>query len=201
MFPRILFIKIDWLDRYQGEDPPPTIFGPGALCGERFNFKPFDGGVFGAVPKGQRFGLAMADRHPWLVIWIAKPPAANPGNHQSAYRPAGWYEQATLLEGNRDRPEYAHDPAFPNFGQGRFQYTIHAAAKDAYLIPAERRQSFPEIPTKPVETEPTRFGNTMILYARCPGRFGTWRERYASIAEEIASRRNSADRCDQLRKS
>jgi len=156
MHDRILFIKIDWLDRYQGEEPPPPPV-PGDFCGERFNFKPFGGGVFGAVPRGQHFRLAMADRHPWLVIWIARPPSANPGNHQSTYRPVGWYEQATLLTGNQDRPEYARDPGFPNFGQGRFQYAIHTAAEDAYLIRAERRQFFPSVPTKPVETEPTRF--------------------------------------------
>jgi len=32
----------------------------------------------------------------------------------------------------------------------------------------------------------------MILYARCPGYAGEWREVYASIAEEIAGRRDCA---------
>jgi hypothetical protein len=39
----------------------------------------------------------------------------------------------------------------------------------------------------------------MILYAQCPGKPETWREGYASIAEDIAGRGDSAERCDQLR--
>jgi len=189
MHDRILYSKIDWLERYQGEARPPTPFGLGALCGERFNFMPFHDGVFGAVPRLKGFGLRQADHYPWLVIWIARPPIADhPGEYERTYWPVGWYEQATLLTNHQDRPEYPDDPNFPMFGNGRFTYIISTKANNAYLIPAENRRLYPEIPTKPLPSEPTRFGSAMILYARCPGKTETWREKYALIAEEIASR-------------
>jgi hypothetical protein len=195
MHDRILFIKVAWLDRFQGDDALPTNGPEESQYGERFNFKTFQGRVYGIDPaRHHGFTVKKADAHPWLVISIATPPEAGA---VKVYWPAGWYEQARLVTTRvlPERPEYAGDPNFPTFQNGhRFRYAIHTGAGDAYLIPEARRHSpFPEIPMNPHFLR-------LRIYARGPGQTAgeEWRERYALIAEEIITHRNLAERCDQV---
>jgi hypothetical protein len=124
---------------------PLPVAGPWeAQYGERFNFKPFNGRVYGTDPRHHTYVSLREAPHPWLVIMVAALP--NAGRVQ-AYLPVGWYEQATLVTA-RDlpqRPEYSEDPNFPRFQNGApFCYKMSADAAQAYVIPVDRRSAFPQ---------------------------------------------------------
>jgi hypothetical protein len=103
MHKQILFARIGWGDRYQGEDltgkfREPNESGSWAEC---FNFTsgplalcygyfpPM--GRYHAPPKPER-------KDGWLVVFCSKMTSEEP------LRPVGWYEEAMFQDDNNDRP-------------------------------------------------------------------------------------------------
>ena len=173
-FPRILFAKVAWADLYEGDE---LVAGHGFVQEhndghERFNFK--------ASPDGRYYGYLMPqangcpaprDRTGWLVIFVAR------WQGTGEFVPVGWYQNARILKGYRDRPEY---PQFELDRTGdRYSYVLEADShSDVHRIPPAERSAV-TVPSAP------RFVNAKFLYARGHGEWHPWRDEYLSVAERI----------------
>src|SRR5438105_13358576 len=94
MFDRILVAKLAWGSRYEGEQL--VGFSYKGAHGENFNFKSFDGQVYGLIPRVSP--KVHKKQHGWLVLFLAREHGNGP------LRPIGWYENATFEKG----PHPAH---------------------------------------------------------------------------------------------
>jgi hypothetical protein len=112
-------------------------------------------------------------RDGWLVLFVAPANVVGTG----VWRPIGWYEEACFASSyqNRPEPELQH-----------CLYTVSTQAKNAYVIPEEKRPSFPVL----ADDHFTR----KWVYARSPFHSGQWRERLAELAEQIVSRKSECIR-------
>ncbi|MGD0778824.1 MAG: hypothetical protein ABSC05_39105, partial [Candidatus Solibacter sp.] len=115
------------------------------------------------------------DKSGWLVIFVSRSGKDGP------LLPVGWYEDATFEDGYRERPEYAHDSAFPRH-RNRFPYTyvLVADAVKVHGIPAKSRMLYPEVPAQPSFLP-------SYLYARDTDPRHKAREDYAALAERITA--------------
>ena len=177
MIDQIVFARSELSSRERPNvlgDCLPT--GPDAdtLQPERFNFVPGANGLCYAMP----MSLGEAAPHPekrdgWLVLFVA------PENSVSTavWRPVGWYEEARLAGSYQRRPE-------PELRQ--YLYVVSTQAKNAYVIPGDKRASFPVIASDHFTKRWT--------YARSPSHSGKWRERLAELAEQIVSRKSECIR-------
>jgi len=68
----------------------------------------------------------------------------------------------------------------------RYLYIVSTQAKNAYVIPGEKRAAFPVIAGY-------RFTKRWT-YARSPSHNGKWRERLAELAEQVVSRKRECIR-------
>jgi len=95
-----------------------------------------------------------------------------------ALLPVGWYEDATIEKDYKERPEKDLEQ--------NYEYIFTTGTKSAYLIPKEKRSSFPTIPTEHFKR---CFG-----YARAPFHREHWRKTYADLAEKIVARKRLCKR-------
>ena len=173
MFDKILFARIGWSNEYRGETPCGHFQQPdeSLTWWEKFNFKPDDNGLcYGYMPPMGPYSSPPRPKDPrdWLVIFAA----TEDGRRDGPLLPVGWYEKATIEECYTPRPEKDLDQPY--------KYILTADAKSAYLIPKEKRSSFPTIPTEHFRR--------IFVYARSPYHQEHWRKVYADLAEEIVAR-------------
>jgi len=146
----MIFLRVGWMDRYQGLGSGDTITGGGSHVAEYgygheiFNFRPWDGRVYGYVqPPGAahntesdrtvnitRLGASKEDPAVAgvLAIWVA----TRPGGGMVV---VGWYRNATVYR-NWQPPPIGSDR---NYAGSDFGYFVTAAAKDATLLPVDER--------------------------------------------------------------
>ena len=155
---RMVFFRVGWMDKYRGVTTKDTISGGGAYVEthgfgfEVFNYKPFNGNVYGWVMPGRpggaaklstefsdnafaninlpRIGDSDSDKSisDVIVVWVATSPEGG------AYV-VGWYRNATVFLQPQEAPEGSqreHD--------GKpIGYVTTAKASDAVLIPKDER--------------------------------------------------------------
>lgn len=180
-FDQIVFARSEFSGREKGEDVlGDYVIGgrdPNTLQPERFNFvSGVDGRCYGyAMPVSQRDAAPRPQKHDgWLVLFVAPENAVG----TPVLRPVGWYEEACFAGSYQHRPE----PELQHY-----LYFVSTQAKSAYVIPGEKRPSFPVIAND-------HFTRKWV-YARSPFHSGKWRERLAELAEQIVSRKSE---CTQI---
>jgi len=179
-FDQIVFARTQFHGREKGEDvlEDYVIEGTDAntVQPEGFNFVPgADGRCYGyAMPMNPREGVPCPQkRDGWLVLFVAPENAVG----MAVLRPMGWYEEACFAGGYQHRPE----PELQHY-----LYIVSTQAQNAYVIPGEKRPSFPVIAND-------HFTRKWV-YARSPSHSGKWRERLAELAEQIVSRKSECIR-------
>jgi hypothetical protein len=171
MFDKILFARIGWGEAYRGEELAGNFREPNESGSwwERFNFKASVNGLcYGYVPPMGYYHTPPrpTNHHGWLVIFVA----TEDGRLDGALLPVGWYEEATIENDYKKRPEKDLDQSY--------EYILTTGTKSAYLIPKEKRSSFPTIPTEHFKR--------CFVYARSPVHREHWRIAYADLAERIS---------------
>jgi hypothetical protein len=146
----MIFLRIGWMTRYQGQTATDQITGGGAFVKEHgygheiFNFQPFEGKVFGYVqPPGsayngdsgpginiERLGASAQDdlRPGVIAIWVATSP-------QGGSLIVGWYKNATIYRHWQSPPTGANR----RYEGSEFGYYVTAASSDAILLPPDER--------------------------------------------------------------
>ena len=154
---RMIFLRVAWMNRYQGFTGGDTMTGGGAYVAEHgfghemFNFRPFQGSVYGygQPPRGGRrieyhrasINIDRLDAAPGdefvdrtLAVWVSLAPAG--GTFV-----VGWYQNAMVYRDWQPPPE----------GSGRNHdgeecgYYVTARAEDAVLLnPDERVFAVPQ---------------------------------------------------------
>ena len=164
----IVFFRIGWMEHYRGPDDE-HIRGGGRFVdenqwgGEVFNFRPFEGSVYGFVqPQGRlrinidRLGAADADDHVAgiLAVWVAKNPEPEGGSYI-----VGWYTNATVYR------EWQEPPPGSNrhIGGRNMEYNVTALADDAVLLPSDERQF--KIPRATGNRNRPGMGQSNVWYA------------------------------------
>jgi hypothetical protein len=145
-----IFLRIGWMSRYRGLTVGDEIKGGGAFVAEHgygheiFNFRPFEGRVYGYVqPPGtayndqpgsgidlQRLGAGRGDDSlsGVLAVWVATPP-------EGGSVIIGWYKNATVYRHWQKPPAGAQRThAGSDFG-----YYVSGASEDATLLPLDER--------------------------------------------------------------
>jgi hypothetical protein len=166
---RMVFLRVGWMNRYQGIIGGDTITSGGAYVTEHgygheiFNFKPFQQAVYGYVqPPGRtdrwqssrinlaRFGASSHDESVSgvLAVWVATTPTGG------AFV-VGWYRNATLYR------DWQPPPADSNrrYADADLGYYVTASSEDAVLLPPDERVF--SIPQKGTGS----FGQANIWYA------------------------------------
>ena len=146
----MIFLRIGWMNRYQGQTGSDQIRGGGAFVEQHgfgheiFNFQPSEGRVYGYVqPPGSgynqphgpaigihRLGAGDADEFMSgvLVIWVATSP-------QGGSYIVGWYANATVYRNWQPPPANANR----RYGGVDFGYYVTALSDDAVLLPPDER--------------------------------------------------------------
>jgi hypothetical protein len=146
----IIFLRIGWMHRYQGQTSADRIAGGGAFVKEHgygheiFNFQVFEGRVYGYVqpPKSgyneqtgpgfniDRLGASSTDDRisGVLAIWVATAP------HGGSFI-VGWYRNATIYR-YWQRPPTGSGR---RHGENELGYFVTAASEDATLLPPDER--------------------------------------------------------------
>jgi hypothetical protein len=146
---RMVFLRVGWMDRYQGLTSGDKISGGGAYVAEHgfgaeiFNYQPFQGTVYGYAQPHSRKGkweeatirLGRLGAAPdakalgsVLVVWVATSPSGG------AFV-VGWFRNATVYGTWQKAPS----------GSGRRHngldcgYFVTASSKDAVLVPPDER--------------------------------------------------------------
>jgi len=175
MQPKIVFLKTEWMRRYDGRDTDsigttmgfPKKFGIGH---EILNFRGVRGTTYGySAPKGGRkldltsLGASReaTQQDGVTIVWVAR----QRGN--AGTRVVGWYENATVFREYRKHPlAKRYRDLFKSRGlpveHRDLVYLACAASKDCHLIPEEDRNL--ELPRRKME-------NTLIWYADKSARF------------------------------
>ena len=180
VFDQIVFARSEFSGWQRGEDVPGDYVvsqqGAITLWPERFNFvSGEDGRCYGyAMPMSQRDTAPRSQkRDGWLVLFVAPENAVG----SAVLRPVGWFEEACFAGSYQHRPE-------PELQE--YLYIVSAPAHSVYVIPAEKRASFPVIANDHFTRK--------WMYARSPFHSGKWRERLAELAEQIVSRKSECVR-------
>ena len=146
----MIFLRIGWMNRYQGQTASDQITGGGAYVEEHgygheiFNFKPSDGQVFGYVqPPGTAYNgetgsginIARLGASPQesslsgvIAIWVAKSP-------QGGSFIVGWYDNATVHRRWQTPPPEANR----RYDGNEFGYYVKANSSNATLLPPDER--------------------------------------------------------------
>jgi hypothetical protein len=145
----MVFLRIGWMDRYQGKTGGDNISSGGAYVAEHgfgheiFNFQPFNGRVYGYVqPPGrknqwqeaqislERLGGSRADEfiRGVLVLWVATTPFGGASV-------VGWYRNATVYR----RWQPAPPGSDRKHGDVECGYYVVGDAADAALLPPDKR--------------------------------------------------------------
>lgn len=178
MFGQIVFARSELSNRVKGQDVlGDYVLGhpdAGTLQPARLNFvRGVDGRCY-AMPIRQCEAAPHPEKNDgWLVLFIA--PETSLGT--VVFRPVGWYEEACFARSYQHRPE----PELRHY-----LYIVSTQAEWAFLIPGEKRPSFPVIANDHFTRRWT--------YARSPSHSGKWRERLAELAEQIVSRKSECIR-------
>lgn len=186
---RMVFLRLGWMDRYQGLTGGDTISSGGAYVAEHgfgheiFNFQPFHGAVYGYVQppsrKDQweeakinltRLGASADDKSVSgvLAVWVATSPLGG------AFV-VGWYRNATVYRNWQPPPR----------GSGRRHsdtdcgYYVTTSVDAVLLAPDERVFSIPQ-------QGKGEFGQSNIWYADDPGQH---RQLRFNVLRYIESRR------------
>lgn len=135
---KILWVKFGWSDYYQGGTVGgdfPWLAEHGGKGHEAWNFKPADGRYYCYVPPQGAGGTPWnPDPRGWTVVCLARYP------RKTGIHVVGWYEDATLHGGYRNRPEAGvAGPAAQDGKTGDLLYSISAGR--AFLVPPELRVS------------------------------------------------------------
>lgn len=177
VFDQIVFARSELSGREKLQDVlGDVIRGPDAdtLQPARFNFVPGVDGLCYAMPMSQGEAAPHPEkRDGWLVLFVAPENSAG----TAVLRPVGWYEEACFAGSYQHRRE-------PELQQ--YLYIVSTQAKSAYVIPGEKRPSFPVIASYHFTRRWT--------YARSPSHSGKWREQLAELAEQIVSRKSECIR-------
>jgi hypothetical protein len=168
----VVFLRVGWMDRYEGIAGGDTISGGGSYIAEHgfgheiFNYLPFRNKVYGFVqargPKRNpadgkinlfRLGAEANDESVSgvLAVWVATAPSAG------AFV-VGWYRNATVY-GTRQPPPAGSARRHADEDIG---YYVTASRKDAVLLPPDERVF--SIPQK----GKGEFGQSNIWYADDP---------------------------------
>jgi hypothetical protein len=146
----MVFLRLGWMDRYQGISHGDAISGGGAYVAEKgygheiFNFAKFRGRFYGYAqpPRGghnqpglakirvEKLGALPSDNAASgvLAIWVATSPEGG------AYI-VGWYRNATIYRDWQPPPEGSmRDHAGQSFG-----YYVTARVEDSVLLPPDER--------------------------------------------------------------
>ena len=128
----MLFCHIAWMREYRGGDKEDTPEGGGSHSekAEKYNYKEFDGYMYGYAPTSKRtFNLerlgarAGEESVPDVtVVWTAIRPRTMGGGRCVV----GWYRNATVFRELKDH-------------SGRGSYNVMAAEEDCILIPPNQR--------------------------------------------------------------
>ncbi len=146
----MIFLRIGWMNRYQGQTAADQITGGGAFVKEHgygheiFNFQPFAGRVFGYVqPPGTAYNdqpgpgikidrLGASPNEDSLsgaiAFWVATSP-------QGGSYIVGWYENATIHRRWQSPPPEANR----RYEGNEFGYYVIAASSDATLLHPDER--------------------------------------------------------------
>ena len=146
----MIFLRIGWMNRYQGQTASDQITGGGAFVEEHgygheiFNFQPFNERVFGYVqPPGtayngesgpginiSRLGASSQDGSlsGVIAVWVATSP-------QGRSFIVGWYNNATIFRRWQTPPPEANR----RYKENEFGYYVTAASSDAILLPPDER--------------------------------------------------------------
>jgi hypothetical protein len=126
---KVLWVKIGWADRYQGDVVRGDFKHPAERRAEMFNFLPDEDGNYCGYT-GYMSGSSPSSDDPegWLAIFLARNPTGG-GMHI-----VGWYEDAELI-GSATR----RDVAFPPLPGQDFPPDYSITAATAYLVPSEHR--------------------------------------------------------------
>jgi hypothetical protein len=169
---RMIFLRIGWMNRYEGITRGDTISGGGAYIHihgfghEIFNFRPYRRSFYGYVQVPRRTGRwedakvnltrlgISADEESVsgvLAVWVATDP--NGGAFV-----VGWYDNATVFRTLQSPPSGADR----RYGDANCGYYITARTNDAVLLPADARTF--AVP----QQEKGGFGQSNIWYADDP---------------------------------
>lgn len=168
----MIFLRIGWMNHYQGQTATDQITGGGDFVKkhgyghEIFNFQPFAGRLFGYVqPPGtayndrsgpginiNRLGASSADDSlPGVIaVWVATSP-------QGSSFIVGWYENATVYR----RWQLPPPEANRRYQGNEFGYYVTAANSDAILLLPHKR-------VFPVPRGAGRMGQANVWYADSP---------------------------------
>jgi hypothetical protein len=132
---RVLWSKIGWAERYQGDPVSGDFDHPEAGRAEQFNFLPDSSGRFLAYV-GHHGGASPSSARPdgWTVIFLARKPGVT-GMHI-----VGWYEDAHLLGRYRTRKDASFPPSPDLPASAKLIYNV--TSPRGFLVPRAHR-SFP----------------------------------------------------------
>ena len=187
---RIVFLRVGWMDRYQGITGGDTISSGGAYVAEHgfgheiFNYQPFQNAVYGyAQPPGRkdrwkdakinltRLGASTDNKSVSgvLAVWVATSPSGG------AFV-VGWYRNATVY-GEWQPPPAGSARRHSDADCG---YYVTASGEDAVLLPPDERVfSIPQ-------QGKGEFGQSNIWYADDPAQH---RQLRLNVLRYVESRR------------
>lgn len=163
--PRILFLRVGWMQFYDGQTENDRIQGGGGFVAEHgygheiYNFRQFGGSLYGYVqPKSsageydtgriaiERLGaeVGAAQINDVLVVWVA----TNPDGGTFI---VGWYANATVFRESQ--------PALEGANREQFRYYVSTSASSAHLLRLPERNF-----QIPVNTE-GGMGRSNVWYA------------------------------------
>lgn len=167
---KMVFLRIGWMDRYQGLNGGDTISSGGAYVAERgygheiFNFQPFQRTMYGYVQppcrQGKwldakinvtRIGELVNDKFisAVLAVWVATSPSG--GGFV-----VGWYKNATVYRNWQPAPS----GSARRYSDKDCGFYVTASSEDAVLLPPDER-CFPIL-----QKGKGAFGQSNIWYAK-----------------------------------
>jgi hypothetical protein len=186
----MVFLRVGWMNRYQGITGDDTISSGGAYVAEHgfgheiFNYQPFQNVVYGYVQppggKGQwenakikltRIGVSADDKSVSgvLAVWVATSPSGG------AFV-VGWYRNATVYRDWQPPPS----GSVRRHSDADCGYYVTASGEDAILLPPDERVfSIPQ-------QGKGEFGQSNIWYADIPAQHQQLR---LNVLRYVASRR------------
>jgi hypothetical protein len=187
---RMIFLRIGWMDRYQGITGGDTISSGGAYIAEHgfgheiFNYQPFQNTVYGyAQPPSRkdrwqdakinltRLGASADDKSLCgvLAVWVTTSPLGG------AFV-VGWYRNATVYSAWQPPPS----GSVRRHANADCGYYVTASSEDAVLLPPDERVlSIPQ-------HGKGAFGQSNLWYADDPAQH---RQLRLNVLQYIASRR------------
>lgn len=130
---KVLWAKIGWADRYQGDLVRGNFDHPRERRAEMFNFLPDEDGTYYGYT-GYMVGSppTSAKNDGWLIIFLAREPK------KGGMQIVGWFEDATLSGGGL-RTDVAYPEPGPDDPQNNDDPDFTVTATTAYLVPPVAR--------------------------------------------------------------